>query len=300
MISLGKYLSFFFQKHHEILLNNYPGLKIERLESEIQVYLKYQFGSGHHCLQHIFSENSQDEKSLIIQTFFNKILEGIPLEYISGKSFFYNMELSVNKNVLIPRSETEIMVERVLEEIKTFKKNGFSQVDVLDLGTGSGAIILTLLQESCLKLKCFASDISLDALEIAKRNYYNLGYLLPENSSLKFIESDLFSNIDSKFDMIITNPPYIKFKKDKSQVHTQVDKFEPHVALYLDDESYDEWFRRLFSGAYQLLNEGGYFIMEGHEDHLENLSISLSRLKFRNIKILKDYTGRDRFVEAYR
>lgn len=116
--------------------------------------------------------------------------------------------------------------------------------------------------------------------------------------SCDFRIADRFSGIDEKFDLIISNPPYIKKRADKDGVHFQADQFEPHIALYLNDEVYDAWFDDFFREVSHNLNGDGFFMMEGHEDHLEDLA-NLSQKYFTDYKIINDLTGNARFLKLY-
>jgi len=224
--------------------------------------------------------------------FFQKIKLGIPLEYISFKSYFYSNEFYVNKDVLIPRSETEILVEDAINYINTNYHEGFS---LYDIGTGSGIIPLTIASEVKRALKIKACDISLEALAVAKINDDHLFNKFDKGTTVNFEIRDRLLGIEEKFDLILSNPPYIKEVIDKEQVHHQADTHEPHMALYLKDDEYDLWFVTLFSQVKECLKEEGFFMMEGHEDHLEHLK-ELALKYFSKAEVKKDYTNRDRFL----
>ena len=102
----------------------------------------------------------------------------------------------------------------------------------------------------------------------------------------------------SDFDLIVSNPPYIKAKADRLKVHSQVEKFEPHLALFLKDEEYDSWFKEFFNEVFDKLKPGGIFWMEGHEDHLQELAKMAQDTGFVDVKIDQDLTNRDRFLRA--
>ena len=280
MVPISHYVNDFFHKNKKKLNYWYPGLTLSYLNNFLEE-------------QGFFHSN--DQKIIL-----NKILKGIPLSYISGRSFFYKSELFVNENVLIPRSETEIMVENALDLICNMQRERNERIKVLDVGTGSGAIIISLLKDLEVAINAFASDISFDALEIAKKNYFHQLYSMHPEHSLEFIESDRLDNIPGQFDFIISNPPYIKANRDLDQVHQQVKRYEPKVALFLDDDQYDNWFETFFKQVYHSLSEGGIFLMEGHENHLESLSQNLSQFGFENVKVLSDYSERDRFLIGYK
>ena len=150
-----------------------------------------------------------------------KLEEGKPVQYIVGNVDFYDINLLVNKNVLIPRFETEYLVEKTINYAKKLKE----PLDILDIGTGSGAIAITLAKH--LNSKVIATDISEKALEIAQKNAKR------NNTKINFKQSDILKNVKGKFDIIISNPPYIS--KDEI-IDPLVKDNEPSLALYADNK----------------------------------------------------------------
>src|SRR5574344_2868286 len=151
----------------------------------------------------------------------DQLNKGIPVQYIVGNVNFYGYTYDVNSNVLIPRFETEELVSYTIKYINKY----FDKVDILDIGTGSGCIAITLANE-LLNSRVTAVDISKDAIKVAKAN------ALKYNKDINFIESDIVSNISDKYDVIISNPPYIKYDEEIMDI---VKDNEPHLALYADD-----------------------------------------------------------------
>lgn len=252
----------FYEENKEFLLENYPGLKLLRIAQEFE-----------------------DCTNISIDEFQEKLLTGIPLEYISNVSHFYKDQFFVNEGVLIPRSETEILVE---ESIKYIRENNVESI--YEIGVGSGCISISIALE-CPEVNIIGSDISEDALIVAKKN------LEARDLNIKFVKQDLISG--DNYGFIVSNPPYIKEVEDRSGVHQQTNKFEPHVALYLKDEEYDKWFIRLFEETSAALASGGAFYMEGHEDSLSYLQ-EIAKKYYQKVEILKDYTQRDRFLLCYK
>ena len=157
-----------------------------------------------------------------METAIKELESGIPVQYIVGNVDFYGNTFKVNKNTLIPRFETELLVEKTIKYINKYFNN---EIKILDIGTGSGCIAITLnklLDNSGVT----AVDISKDALDVARENNKI------NNTDVNFIESDVFSNINDKYDVIISNPPYISYDEDIMDV---VYNNEPHMALYADD-----------------------------------------------------------------
>ncbi len=280
----------FFEDHRESLEHDYPGISLRTLLSNAESYIL------EHDAQlddvYISTESSR------MDLFLGKLKKGVPLGHICGRSYFFKSEFIVSPAVLIPRSETEILVERAITAIKKIQRQESRRLKVIDLGTGSGAIILSVMQE-CSNLDCFALDISKDALQVAKRNYFNLEFSIPSSNSLSFHLGDRFQGFpEEKIDLILTNPPYIKEEADLDGVHHNVDGHEPKLALYLPDQEYDQWFIDLFSESFKRLTDGGTFLMEGHEDHLIHLKMLAEKTGFVNVAVICDYTGRHRFLCA--
>ncbi len=221
-----------------------------------------------------------------IQTLSEKLLKGIPFSYLLNESEFFHHKFFVNENVLIPRPETEHLVDMIVQKKKKFQK-------LLDVGTGSGVILLSLLKAGVAQ-EGTGSDISKEALAVARINQNRL------RLNCDFIQSDRFQNIKEKFDLIVSNPPYIKSLAHRSLVQGTVDSFEPHLALYLKDSEYDEWFQNFFKDVRDHLLPGGEFWMEGHEKELALQVELLKKLGFVNPVVIKDYSGLDRFLHAER
>lgn len=229
------------------------------------------------------------------------LTQAIPLEYIVEKKFFYKSEFRVNKSVLIPRFETEILVEMAYKFLSQWKKNNKeSSPSICDIGTGSGVIVLSLLCECDFAVHAQASDISDEALIVARHNYFYKRFSIHPSSILKFIRCDRMQGVKTTFDLIISNPPYIKRNSDAGEVHSSVIKFEPDIALFLNDTEYDLWFEIFLKQAYDLLNKNGVMMMEGHEDHLEELLLLALLCGFNRGEITDDYTHRSRFITLWK
>jgi release factor glutamine methyltransferase len=210
---------------------------------------------------------------------------GVPFAYLLEKAEFYHHTFFVNENVLIPRPETEYLVDLVLNQEKGKAKR------VLDVGTGSGVILLSLLSQGVGELGV-GTDISKEALSVAEINARRLR--LEDRVELR--SGDRLDMIEGKFDLIVSNPPYIKATSHRSLVHPGVDQHEPHQALYLQDAEYDRWFEEFFEGVKRHLR--GTFYMEGHELELDAQEKALKNLGFQNVKVLNDLAGQRRFLFA--
>lgn len=216
-----------------------------------------------------------------IDEVFVKIEQGYPIQYALKRWNFYGRDFQVDEDVLIPRRETELLVELVLKE-------GIVDRKVLDIGTGSGAIAITLkLEEPDAVVS--ASDISQKAIKKAISNAELMG------ANVDFIESDLFENIKGKFDYIVSNPPYIS-QKDYDNLENLL-YFEPKNALLGGELGY-EIYEKIIEQAKDFLNLDGKIFFEIGFDQAEIVSNLLEESGFSNIKVHRDYGGYDRIVEG--
>lgn len=210
--------------------------------------------------------------------------ENKPIQYVIGNVNFYGLKFIVNKNVLIPRFETEELVEQVVEYTKDLNKD---KIKILDLGCGSGAIGLTL--KSILKdSEVTLVDISKDALEVAKLNANNL------NLDVTFIESDWFSNVKlEKYDIIVSNPPYIRTDEEIEEI---VKNNEPSLALYGGVDGLD-CYRKILANIKPYLNNKFLIAFEIGESQKEKIyDIVNNYLKDIEITCKKDLYGRNRMI----
>jgi len=221
-------------------------------------------------------------------------IKGEPIQYILGKAEFMGLEFRVDKNALIPRPETEILVETALESAHQSISSSGHQLKVLDLGTGSGCIAVSLAKYSP-NLEIDASDISVEALKVAGKN------AVLNKVKINFIQGDLFANPalpPAGYDMIVTNPPYVAASQIK-ELQPEL-RFEPEIALNGGKDGLD-FFRRIISDAPAYLKKGGLLIMEtgfGQHRAIEKIFNSTQALEI--IKIVKDYNGINRVIVAKR
>lgn len=282
-LTLENFLKKFYELNRSHLEKVYSGISFNRIKQDLKIFLRED--------DTIFDSLYLSYDSHKVNKFCQFLLNGIPLEYITHEAYFYKSSFFVNENVLIPRNETEILVEMAVNEI------GNQKARILDLGTGSGAIVLSILMDLNNPVEAVASDISEAALKVARKNYFEHQFKISTAHQLSFVQSDKFEKIEGNFDFIFSNPPYIKRTADLDAVHDSVNKYEPHLALYLDDEIYDQWFSDFFKGMDQHLKKSGVAIIEGHEDHLINLQNIASKVGPFNVIVVKDYTNRDRFLK---
>ena len=218
-----------------------------------------------------------------METAIKELENGVPVQYIVGNVDFYGNIFKINKNTLIPRFETELLVEKTIKYINKYFNN---EIKILDIGTGSGCIAITLnklLDNSMVT----AVDISKDALDVARENNKI------NNTDVNFIESDVFSNINDKYDVIISNPPYISYDEEIMDI---VYDNEPHLALYADmDGLY--FYDKILSECKEYLNDKFFIAFEiGYLQADSIIGIVNKYLKDVNIIVDKDYSGKDRFI----
>ena len=209
----------------------------------------------------------------------------IPLAYITRKANFYGYDFIVDENVLIPRQDTEVLVENAISAVRQLQEDG-KKAKVLDIGTGSGAISITIALET--GAECMAADVSEKALEIAKQNAKKL------NADVKFIKSDLFENImNLKVDLIVSNPPYIKTGVIEN-LEPEVALNEPILALDGGDDGLI-FYKRIIAEAKNHLNKNGKLYFEIGYDQAKEVE-ELMQEDFKDINVVKDYGNNDRVV----
>lgn len=205
-----------------------------------------------------------------------------PLQYIIGKQEFMKLDFFVNNSVLIPRQDTEILVEEVLNLCSKTK-----DITILDLCTGSGAIAISI-SKNIPQVSILASDISEEALKVAKINNSNL------NTNVNFIESDLFNNINQKFNIIVSNPPYIE-TETINHLDKEVQE-EPKIALDGGKDGLDIY-RKIIDNAYNYLTDEGYLCLEIGYNQKEAVTELIKRTnKYEQIYTKQDLSGKDRIV----
>ena len=211
-----------------------------------------------------------------------KLKQNIPVQYIVGNVNFYGNIINVNENVLIPRFETELLTEKTINYCKKFLDK---KIKVLDIGCGSGAISIALKKN--LNCDVDAIDISLKALDVAKENA-KLNHV-----DINFYQSDMLKNVDKKFDLIISNPPYISYDEEVEDI---VKNNEPNIALYADDNGL-KFYKEILKNATKNLNFPSIIAFEIGATQSEEIT-HIAKKYFPNSKIFteKDYTKRDRFL----
>lgn len=194
---------------------------------------------------------SEQELQMLEDRLYDRI-SGVPLQYIVGRQEFYGRYFRVNPAVLIPRPETEYIIEAVLE-LQGTKGLPPRPLSIIDVGTGSGCIAVTLALELP-GTNVFAGDVSFEALLVARENAATLG------APVRFVSMDVLDALQTRFDFIVSNPPYVR-RSELSRLQREVREHEPHVALFSPEDEL-AIYRRLVVGAEEMLNSGGHIIME--------------------------------------
>ncbi|CAA7197276.1 peptide chain release factor N(5)-glutamine methyltransferase [Chryseobacterium potabilaquae] len=210
-----------------------------------------------------------------------------PYQQILGETYFYGMKFFVNENVLIPRPETEELLEIAIQKIQASKINS-KQLNILDIGTGSGVIPLTL-KKYFPNTKISTIDFSEKALEVAKKNatYHNL--------SINFIYADYLSyTLDQDYDIIISNPPYIGIN-EKQEITDSVKGFEPQMALFSPTEDPLVFYKKIAEDAKTKLKKTGFLFLEINQK-LGIETLTLYKSDFHNIALVQDLSQNDRFI----
>ena len=223
-----------------------------------------------------------EEERQFVEEIYTKLANHIPAQYIIGYAEFFGMQLKVDERVLIPRPETEELVELILAE------NPKDNLKVLDIGTGSGAIALALTINRP-DWTITAADISQDALDLARKNAEI------QNLNIFLKKSDCFSEISSKYDIIVSNPPYIS-RSDESEVGLNVLHSEPHLALFADEDGL-AIYRRIAEEAKDYLNDGGKIYLEiGYKQGQSVPALFRENFPEKQVRTLKDQFDQDRMV----
>lgn len=211
-----------------------------------------------------------------------------PIQYITGEAWFYGLRFEVNENTLIPRPETEELVEWIVDGLKVKGKGQ----RILDIGTGSGCIPISLKKEIP-NAQVSAIDISEKALEMALKN------ALDNQVEIKFLCKNILEteSLDEKYDVIVSNPPYVR-NLEKQEIKRNVLDYEPHLALFVDDSDALLFYRKIAQLALKSLAPNGKLFFEINQ-YLGNETVELlEQLGFKNIELRKDFVGNDRMICA--
>jgi len=222
--------------------------------------------------------------------FLDQLKKEVPVQYLLGKTNFYGLDFEVNENVLIPRPETEELVEWIINENANTDKS--KKLKILDIGTGSGCIAVSLAK-NLPNAEVYAIDVSKKALETAKRNAVN------NNVEVTFMFQDILELevLKYNFDIIVSNPPYVR-NLEKEEIKKNVLEYEPHLALFVDDYDALVFYKKIASLAQKNLLENGQLFFEINQYLGKEMTDLLEKMNFENIELRKDIYDNDRMISC--
>lgn len=230
----------------------------------------------------LLRQEVSEEDQILLEDIFQQLSQHIPAQYIIGKTVFHGLEFAVDERVLIPRPETEELVDLALQE------NSRADLRILDIGTGSGAIAISLAHARP-DWQVTAVDISPQALEVTQKNAENNAV------QLNFIQSDVLDKVTGQFDLIISNPPYIS-PADKEEVGLNVLYSEPHLALFAEEDGL-AIYRKIAEQAGDFLAENGKIYLEiGYKQGQAVSNLFQTHFPDKRVRVLQDQFGKDRKV----
>jgi len=231
-----------------------------------------------------------DEEVDSLKAYAKRIMAGEPIQYITGIANFYGLNFKVNKHALIPRPETEELVNWVLEDLKG--KN--LQYDLIDIGTGSGCIPITL-KKNKQSLRIFGVEKSLDALNVARVNAKRFDVEFPVYK-FDFLDSNYWHNLSS-YDIIVSNPPYVANSEREKMDHHVLD-YEPNMALFTPDDNYLIFYDRVAEFAKTHLKPGGIIYMEMNEYKVQEIKRVFEKHGYQDVALRQDLQGKDRMIRV--
>ena len=276
----------------ELIRQSEAMLDDENKDCNVAKVLFYHLANKEPHQLYLMMDEEVDEKLYqAFQAGMKRYMNGEPIQYIKGKETFFSRDFIVNEDVLIPRYETEELVENILYKIDDYFSD-YESIDLCDVGTGSGAIAISLALEEP-KLKVTATDISEKALEVAKLNAKML------NADVNFYQGDMLEPLikqNMKFDIFVSNPPYIPLEQDIDRL---VKDNEPHVALFGGKDGL-YFYRLIFSQVHQVIKDRALLAFEMGFDQRELMCEAVEHY-FPNIpyEIIKDINGKDRMLLIY-
>ena len=271
------------------------------IDAIFYIYIKYKYNiEKHYYFLYLNYQIGIDVTEI------NALIKGTPIQYITGKANFCNLEINVNPSVLIPRQETEELVEKIIK-IQNSKPNvqdfcshlasSCRSVRILDLCTGSGVIAITLAK-NIKNAEVWATDISEDALKTAREN------AIQHNVAITFFQHDILNvttrhapYLPNNLDIIVANPPYIPYS-ERSGLHKNVINFEPDIALFVPDKNPLIFYEAIANTAKKILRKGGVLYFETHEKFHSELSTMLGEKDFKEIELLNDINEKPRFASG--
>ncbi|MEL1254191.1 peptide chain release factor N(5)-glutamine methyltransferase [Flavobacterium sp. DGU38] len=240
------------------------------------------------ALNHELSFTEDD--FMVWDSLLEELKKEVPIQYLLGKTSFYGLDFEVNENVLIPRPETEELVEWIIKENKIFDKT--KKLKILDIGTGSGCIAVSLAK-NLPNADVFAMDVSKKAIETAKKNAIN------NNVRVTFMYKNVLELelLKYEYDIIVSNPPYVR-NLEKEEIKKNVLDYEPHLALFVDDNDALVFYRKIAALAQKSLLEKGQLYFEINQYLGKEMVDLLEKMNFKNIHLRKDIYDNDRMMKV--
>ena len=234
------------------------------------------------------SQISEENQAKLLEII-GRLLRNEPVQYVLGHAWFCGHRFRVRSGVLIPRPETELLVQKALELGREMK--GLANSEVLDIGTGSGCIAISMALSGC---RVTAMDISESALDVAKENAVEL------NAEVAFMQENILhpSPVGQQWNIIVSNPPYICLHEAEDMERNVLD-YEPHNALFVPDTDPLIFYRAIASYAMSHLSAGGWLCLEINQAYAREMESLLASFGFRDITILQDQYGKDRIAYAH-
>jgi release factor glutamine methyltransferase len=260
----------------------------DKREIQSFIYIIFEYVLNYAKIDTVINKNKEiaEDKCEKIYSILERLKKEEPIQYILGETEFYDLTFNVNESTLIPRGETEELVQLVINE------NRDKKISILDIGTGSGCIAISIAKNLPLA-KVSALDISEKAIETAKtnaeRNEVEVNFFLEDILNRK--------HTHEKYDLIVSNPPYI-CNSEKTLMQTNVLDYEPHTALFVDDNNPLIFYKEIALFAKENLSDNGLLYFEINEALAKEMKEMLENYSYKNVKIIKDINDRDRIVKA--
>ena len=234
----------------------------------------------------VLSENEINNWNIILE----QLKKEIPVQYLLGKTSFYGLDFEVNPNVLIPRQETEDLVQWIIESSNVKAKS--QELKIVDIGTGSGCIAISIAKNIA-HSKVFAIDVSENALATAQKNAEI------NNVVVTFLNKNILetTDLEQQFDIIVSNPPYVR-NLEKQEIKKNVLDNEPHLALFVDDNDALIFYKKIAQLALLNLSENGALYFEINQYLGKEMIELLEEMNFKNVELRKDIYGNDRMIKG--
>ena len=280
-------------KVHNDFVNSLKSIYDEREANNIADWV-FENVTGSNKLERRFNKHVElkENEFLELQNYLQHLLAHKPVQYVLKEAWFFKKKFYVDENVLIPRPETEELVEWIVSDLKT--QVGSEPTNIIDIGTGSGCIAISLKRE-VQNASITAIDLSKKALEVAEKNSSALNAVV-HFLNLDFLNEEEWKTL-KKFDIIVSNPPYIPLK-EKESLAKNVTAHEPSLALFVENNDPYIFYKKISDFAKRHLNERGKIYVEVHENYAEDVRNIFEKAGFTS-QIKKDVYGKERMVKAY-